>query len=176
MSPTGAGSLWTYSCQYCDNTFQASIQLPIFFNWKSKRGEIAEDRKAVWLWLLLIVLFCAFMYEGREGGVLIPFPRKLFFSNPSSNPTIPACVAQTEIPFPFFYCFFFMNPSHSAQNPISQPLKKGKSQLPFYPFTTLMYCNHFDVRSSDALTEKTKELMRMRPLKICDMFTIQFSF
>ena len=30
-----------------------------------------------------------------------------------------------------------MNPSPSAQNPISQPLKKGKSQLPFYPFTTL---------------------------------------
>ena len=63
--------------------------------------------------------------EGREGGVLIPFPRKLFFSNPSSNPTIPACVAQIEIPFPFFYCFFFMNPSPSAQNPISQPLKKA---------------------------------------------------
>ena len=37
--------------------------------------------------------------EGREGGVLI-------FSNPSSNATIPARVAQIEIPFPFFYCFF----------------------------------------------------------------------
>jgi len=32
--------------------------------------------------------------DGHEGGVLIPFPSKLFFSNPSSNPTIPACVAQ----------------------------------------------------------------------------------
>ena len=51
---------------------------------------------------------------------------------------VPACVAQIEIPFSFFYCFFFMNPSPSAQNPISQPLKKGKSQLPFYPFTTLV--------------------------------------
>ena len=58
-------------------------------------------------------------------GVLIPFPKKLFFSNPSSNPTIPTCVAKIEIPFPFFYCFFFvMNSSPSAQNPISQPLKK----------------------------------------------------
>ena len=44
---------------------------------------------------------------GGGGRVLIPFPRKLFFSNPSSNSTIPACVAQIEIPFPFFYCFFF---------------------------------------------------------------------
>ena len=30
-----------------------------------------------------------------------------------------------------------MNPSSSAQNPISQPLKEGKSQLSFYHFTTL---------------------------------------
>ena len=44
--------------------------------------------------------------EGREEGVLIPLPGKLFFSNPSSNHTIPACVAQIEILFPFFYCFF----------------------------------------------------------------------
>ena len=32
--------------------------------------------------------------DGREGGLLFPFPSKLFFSIPSSNPTIPACVAQ----------------------------------------------------------------------------------
>ena len=71
--------------------------------------------------------------EGHEGGVLIPFPSKLFFSNPSSNPTIPACVAQIEIPFPFFYCFCFMNPSPSAQNPISQPLKKANPSSHFTP-------------------------------------------
>ena len=69
---------------------------------------------------------------GREGGALIPFPRKSFFSNPSSNPTIPACVAQIEIPFPFFYCFS-MNPSPSAQNPISQPLKKANPSSHFTP-------------------------------------------
>ena len=68
--------------------------------------------------------------EGREGGVLIPFTRKLFFS----NPTTPACVAQIEIPFPFFYYFFFMNPSLSAQNPISQPLKKANPSSHFTPF------------------------------------------
>ena len=68
-----------------------------------------------------------------KGGILIPFPRKLFFSNPSSNPTIPAYVAQIEIPFPFFYCFFFMNPSPSAQNPISQPLKKANPSSHFTP-------------------------------------------
>ena len=70
--------------------------------------------------------------EGREGGVLIPFPRKLLFSNPSSNPTIPACVAQIEIPFPFFYSFF-INPSPSAQNLISQPLKKANPSSQFTP-------------------------------------------
>ena len=79
-----------------------------------------------------------FLLEGREGGVLIPFPRKLFFPNPSSNPTIPACVAQIEIPFPFFHCFFF----HESQSQCSKShfpaSKKGKSQLPFYPFTTLL--------------------------------------
>ena len=35
------------------------------------------------------------MKEGGGGGrLLIPFPSKLFSSNPSSNPTIPACVPQ----------------------------------------------------------------------------------
>ena len=72
--------------------------------------------------------------ESRR-GVLIPFPRKLFFSNPSSNPTIPVCVPQIEIPFPFFHCrgFFFMNPSPSAQNPISQLLKKANPSSHFTP-------------------------------------------
>ena len=46
--------------------------------------------------------------EGREGGALIPFPRKLLFFFFQ----IPACVAQIEIPFPFFYCFFF----HESQS------------------------------------------------------------
>ena len=78
------------------------------------------------------------LMEGREGGVLIPFPRKLSFSNPSSNPTIPTCVAQSEIPFPFFYCYFF----HESQSQYTKShlpaSKKGKSQLPFYPVTTLL--------------------------------------
>ena len=73
--------------------------------------------------------------KGGWGGgwVLIPFPRKLFFSNPCSNPTIPACAAQIEIPFPFLYRFFIMNPSPSAQNPISQPLKKANPSSNFTP-------------------------------------------
>ena len=69
---------------------------------------------------------------GSWRGVLIPFPRN-FFSHPCSNPTIPVCVAQIEIPFPFFYCFFFINPSPSAQNPISQPLKKANPSSHFTP-------------------------------------------
>ena len=70
-------------------------------------------------------------------GVLIPFPRKLFFSNPSSNPTTPACVAQIEIPFPFFYGFFFHESQSQCKKSHFPASKKGKSQLPFYPFTTL---------------------------------------
>ena len=68
-----------------------------------------------------------------KGGSQSHFPGNCFFSNPSSNPTIPACVAQIEIPFPFFYCIFFMNPSPSAQNPISQPLKKANPSSHFTP-------------------------------------------
>ena len=64
------------------------------------------------------------------GGVLIPFPRKLFFS----NPTIPACVAQIEIPFPF--PFFYESQSQCTKSHFPA-YKKGKSPLPFYPFTTL---------------------------------------
>ena len=49
--------------------------------------------------------------EGREGGGgggggPNPISQEIvFFSNSSSNPKIPACVAQIEIPFPFFYFF-----------------------------------------------------------------------
>ena len=70
---------------------------------------------------------------GGGGGLLIPFPRKLFFSNPTS----PACVAQIEIPFPFFYYFFFHESQSQCTKSHFPASKKGRSQLPFYPFTTL---------------------------------------
>ena len=65
--------------------------------------------------------------EGREGGVLIPFLRKLFFSNPSSNPTIPACVAQIEIPFPFFYCLICHESQFQCTKSHFPASKKGES-------------------------------------------------
>ena len=80
--------------------------------------------------------------EGREGGVLIPLPRKLFFSNASSNPTIPARVPQIEIPFPFSYCFFFHESQSQCTKSQFPASKKGKSQLSFYPFTTLFLQNN----------------------------------
>ena len=76
--------------------------------------------------------------EGCEGGVLIPFRRKLFFSNTSSNPTIPACVAQIEIPFPIFLLFFFQESQYQCTKSHFPASTKGKSQFPFYPFTTLI--------------------------------------
>ena len=77
--------------------------------------------------------------EGCEGGVLIPFRRKLFFSNTSSNPTIPACVAQIEIPFPIFLLFFFQESQYQCTKSHFPASTKGKSQFPFYPFTTLHF-------------------------------------
>ena len=75
--------------------------------------------------------------RGSWRGGPNPISQEIVFSNPSSNPTIPACVAQIEIPFPFFYCFF----CHESQSQCTKShflaSKKGKSQLPFYPFTTL---------------------------------------
>ena len=80
--------------------------------------------------------------EGREEGVLIPFPRKLFFSNPSSNPTIPACFAQIEIPLPFFYCFFF----HESQSQCT----KSHFPAPILPLHDPLY----DILGSDCCKAK----------------------
>ena len=59
---------------------------------------------------------------GRGGWCPDPISQQIVFFK-SHNPSL--SVAQIEIPFPFFYCFSFMNPIHSTQNPISQPLKKA---------------------------------------------------
>ena len=72
----------------------------------------------------------------RGGPNLISQEIVLFFFFFFSNPTIPACVAQIEIPFPFFYCFFHESQSQCTKSHFSAS-KKGKSQLPFYPFATL---------------------------------------
>ena len=72
--------------------------------------------------------------EGREGGVLIPFPGKFFFFQ------IPAQILQSQPVLlklkshsHFSIVFFFINPSPSAQNPISQPLKKANPSSHFTP-------------------------------------------
>ena len=119
------------------------FHLVIEQRFECSKAPTSDSVSSVFSWALLEELIAVlFLQEGRERGgggggrgELIPFPRKLFFSNPSSNPTIPACVAQIEIPFPFFYCFFFfvMKPSPSAQNPISQPLKKANPSSHFTP-------------------------------------------
>ena len=88
-------------------------------------------------WLTCEKIVTSILQEGREGGVVIPFLRKLFFSNPSSDLTIPAWGAQIEIPFPFFYCFFHESQSQCTKSHFPAS-KTGKSQLLFYPFTTLL--------------------------------------
>ena len=61
------------------------------------------------------------------------FQEIVFFKSQlkSHNPSL--SVAQIEIPFPFFYCFAFMNPIPCAKNPISQPLKKTNPSSHFTP-------------------------------------------
>ena len=107
------------------------VSIPVF--WPSQDFSLPENVIVVDRKLSLLLLIAS--YSKRR--VLIPFPRKLFFSNPSSNPTIPACVARIEIPFPFFYCFFFHESQSQCTKSHFPASKKGKSQLPFYPFTTL---------------------------------------
>ena len=46
-------------------------------------------------WLNCEKIVTSILQEGREGGgVVIPHLRNLFFSNPSSDLTIPACVVR----------------------------------------------------------------------------------
>jgi len=72
--------------------------------------------------------------RGSWRGVLIPFPSKLLFffwsQLKSHNPSL--CCSNLN-PIPIFYCFCFTNPSPSAQNPISQPLKKANPSSHFTP-------------------------------------------
>ena len=122
------------------------FHLVIEQEFECSKAPTSDSVSSVFSWALLEELIAVlFLQEGRErgrGGGLIPFPSKLFFSNPSSNPTIPACVAQIEIPFPFFYCFFFCHETQSQCTKSHFPAsKKGKSQLPFYPLTILVKHN-----------------------------------
>ena len=113
-----------------------------FFSKKTKPIQSATIVPTLWIYCTEDKLQSCIL-RVVKGGVLSPFPRNMFFSNPSSNPRIPACVAQIEIPFPFFYCFFFMNPSPSAQNPISQPLKKANLSSHFTPSRPSEWNVHF---------------------------------
>jgi len=76
--------------------------------------------------------------EGHEGGgVLIPFPSRLFFF------LIPAQIPQSQPVLLKFkshshFLLFLFHESQSQCTKSHLPAsKKGKSQLPFYPFTAL---------------------------------------
>ena len=64
------------------------------------------------------------------GGVLIPFPSKLFFSNPS------LCCSNLNS-YSHFLLFLFHESQSQCTKSHFPASKKGKSQLTFYPFTTL---------------------------------------
>ena len=68
-----------------------------------------------------------------RGGVLIPFPRKLFFQIPAQIPQPQPVLLKLKSHSHFSIVFSFMNPSPSAKNPISQPLKKANPSSHFTP-------------------------------------------
>ena len=93
-------------------------------------------RLNTWRWHLQSIpsLQSQRVVKGRGGGgrrVLIPFPSKLFFSNPS-----PCCLNWN--PIPIFLLFLFHESQSQCGKPHFPASKKGKSQLPFYPFTTVI--------------------------------------
>ena len=101
---------------YLTGSENPPVQADFFILWQKKFFCSALFRNLI----ICCLCFSTEVPERRGGGVLIPFPSKLFFSNPT-------------IPFPFFYCFSFMNPIHSTQNPISHPLKKANPSSHFIP-------------------------------------------
>ena len=83
-------------------------------------------------WLTCEKIVTSILQEGREGGVVIPFLRKLFFQIPAqisqSQPGVLKLKSHSH-----FSIVFFMNPSPSAQNPISQPRKQANPSSYFTP-------------------------------------------
>ena len=68
--------------------------------------------------------------EGGGGGVPNPISQEIvFFQIPQSQPVLLKLKSQSH----FSIVFFFMNPSPSVQNPISQPLKKANTSSHFTP-------------------------------------------
>ena len=90
-----------------------------------------------------LIIFCChcFSTEGPEGGVLIPFPSKLFFQIsaqiPQSQPVLLKLKSHSH------FLVFFFHKSQSQCTKFHFPAsKKGKSQPPFYPFETLLTKYH----------------------------------
>ena len=89
--------------------------------------------------------------EGREGGGGVgpnPISQQIVFLKSQLKSHNPSPCCSNWNPIPIFLLFCFMNPSSSAENPISQPSKKGKSQLPFYSFTTLFLAFMFETHKN----------------------------
>ena len=81
-----------------------------------------------------------FSKEGHEGGggggVLIPLSSKLFFLIPAQVPQSQPVLLKFKCHFHFLLFLFHESQSQCTKSH-SPASKKGKSQLPFYSFTTL---------------------------------------
>ena len=71
--------------------------------------------------------------EGREGGAPNPISQEIVFFKSQLKSHNPSLCCSNWYLVPIFLLFFFMNPSPSAQNPISQPLKKANPSSQFTP-------------------------------------------
>ena len=128
---TGRQRFYLFSWTWINNFISSEnppVLADLFILWQKKNFPAPPKFRN-----LIICCFC-FSTEGPEGGSWSHFPANCFFllksQLKSHNSSL--SIARIEIPFPFFYCFSFMNPVPSAQNPISQPLKR---QMPSSHFT-----------------------------------------
>ena len=88
------------------------------------------------------------MIEGREGGGGGPNPISQVIVFFKSQPVLLKLKSHK----PFFYCFFFHESQSQCTKSHFTASKKSKSQLPFYPFTTLMIWDNFSIfRTNSAI-------------------------
>ena len=92
-----------------------------------------------WKYDQVSMKFTRYYEESREGGWgPNPISQEIAFFKSQLKPHNPSLCCSNWNPIPIFLLFVFMNPSPSAQNPISQRLKKANASSHFTPLRPSM--------------------------------------
>ena len=140
------GSLYrhfSWLFQGCGICSLPNIRAIIYLKTSLKYGSrslknINFDGSLIQIWASISQEVSKLLSEGREGGVLIPFPRKLFFFKSQLKSHNPSLRCSNWNPIPIFLLFIFHESQSQCTKSHFPASKKGKSQLPFYPFATLL--------------------------------------